>query len=94
MFSSVTAEDIARAMRSLGEPDANLAEAVLARQELDLRVGVAFTRFSTKHFLDKYALLDARLLSYGPCQTPTLWFCVQRHDLIQGFQPESYTYGV
>ena len=31
-FSSVTAEDIARAMRSLGEPDANLAEAVLARQ--------------------------------------------------------------
>ena len=60
-FSSVTAEDIARAMRSLGEPDANLAEAVLARQELDLRVGVAFTRYSTKHFLDKYALLDARL---------------------------------
>ena len=75
-FSSVTAEDIARAMRSLGEPDAILAEAVLARQELDLRVGVAFTRFSTKHFLDKYALLDARLLSYGPCQTPTLGFGV------------------
>ena len=89
-FSSVTAEDIARAMRSLGEPDANLAEAVLARQELDLRVGVAFTRFSTKHFLDKYALLDARLLSYGPCQTPTLGFVVQREDEIATFAPEPF----
>ena len=49
-FSAVTPADIDRAMASLGEPDEKLAESVLARQELDLRVGVALTRFATRHF--------------------------------------------
>ncbi|KAL0368667.1 UNVERIFIED_CONTAM: DNA topoisomerase 3-beta [Sesamum calycinum] len=70
-FSSVTEKDILKAMNSLVEPNKNEAQAVDARQEIDLKVGVAFT-------------------SYGPCQTPTLGFCVRRHLQINTFKPEKF----
>ena len=88
-FSAVTRSDIVKAFGSLGAPDKMQADAVAARQELDLKVGVAFTRFQTAHFLGKYAL-DARCVSYGPCQTPTLGFCVARHLKIDTFVPEPF----
>jgi DNA topoisomerase-3 len=90
-FSSLAPSDLRASFRSLSVvPNENEARAVDARQQIDLKVGVAFTRFQTAHFLDKYANLNARLISYGPCQTPTLGFCVERHDLIRAFVPEPF----
>ena len=77
-------------MKTLGSPNRNEALAVDARQELDLKIGVAFTRFQTRYFQGKYGNLDASVVSYGPCQTPTLNFTVARHLEIVRHTPEPF----
>ena len=35
-------------------------------------------------------MLGKLSVTFGPCQTPTLWFCAHRHDQIAAFVPTAY----
>lgn len=59
------------------------------RQEIDLKIGASFTRFQTLNF-GKYSSPKHPLLSYGPCQFPTLGFVVERWKEVENFVPEAY----
>jgi DNA topoisomerase-3 len=62
-FSAISASDVRSAMATLGAPNKNEALAVDARQQIDLKVGVAFTRFQTRYFQGKYGNLDSSVIS-------------------------------
>lgn len=56
-----------------------------------LILGAAFTRFQTLRLKKKFPTVLADLLiSYGPCQFPTLGFVVERYLAIERFQAEPY----
>ena len=76
-FSSIAKKDIVSAFEGLKhEPNYNEALSVDARQVLDLKIGVAFSRFQTNKLVNSIRRAGIRMLTYGPCQTPTLTFCV------------------
>ncbi|XP_061415738.1 DNA topoisomerase 3-alpha isoform X2 [Lethenteron reissneri] len=90
-FSEITQQSIHNACRNLTLPDANTSKAVDVRQELDLRIGAAFTRFQTLRLQKIFpASLAHQLVSYGSCQFPTLGFVVERFKSIQAFIPEAF----
>jgi DNA topoisomerase-3 len=64
--------EIFNAVRNTVPPNPLDRDAVAARIEIDLRIGAAFTRFQTLRFQNRFAGLSDSILSYGPCQFPTL----------------------
>ena len=72
-FSSLVKRDLVLAFNSVSDgPSVNDALCVEARQIFDLKIGVAFTRFITIKLKEEFAKLKDKLISYGPCQIPTL----------------------
>lgn len=88
VFSALTRQDLTHAVENLRAPDRRLADAVEARSEVDLRAGAAFTRWMTLRYRAMFPELG--VLSYGPCQFPTLGFVVERWLRIQRFVPEPF----
>ncbi|XP_075422019.1 DNA topoisomerase 3-alpha isoform X2 [Ascaphus truei] len=90
-FSEITPRSIRTACENLTDPDQNVSDAVDVRQELDLRIGAAFTRFQTLRLQKIFpSVLSQQLISYGSCQFPTLGFVVERFKAIQAFIPETF----
>lgn len=83
-FSAISRSEIEYALANLTEINFMEADAVDARIELDLRIGSAFTRIQTLFYDQK------RVISFGPCQIPTLNFVVQRHLQIENFVSEKF----
>jgi DNA topoisomerase-3 len=91
-FSALIPADIRRALETLVAPDKNQSDAVDARQEIDLRLGAAFTRFQTMRLQVRFPELQSEVISYGPCQFPTLGFVVHRYMQRQNFVSEPFWY--
>ncbi|CAN1250040.1 DNA topoisomerase 3-alpha [Linum perenne] len=94
-FSSLIDREIHQAVQNLVAPNQLFSDAVDARQEIDLRIGASFTRFQTMLLRDKFVITSAQdernlVLSYGPCQFPTLGFIVERYWEIQSHEPEEF----
>lgn len=98
-FSSLAPSDLRAALAALTKPDPLQARSVDARAEIDLKVGISLTRLITSHLRDEVADLApahevdgdkkrGAMISYGPCQTPTLGFCVDRWDILQNFHKD------
>lgn len=90
-FSEITPVAITRAVNNLTTLDERVSQAVDARQELDLRIGAAFTRFQTLRLKRVFPrALGDQLISYGSCQFPTLGFVVERFREVDSFIPEPF----
>ncbi|GAB67598.1 DNA topoisomerase III alpha [Plasmodium cynomolgi strain B] len=88
-FSAVTEKDILHAINNLKYPNRNLAYSVDVRREIDLRMGSIFTRFLTIRYVHLIKT-GTSIISYGPCQFPTLGFVVNRYMDIKNFVSEYY----
>lgn len=90
-FRLTTPSHVIQAARTPVLLDEKQASAVSARIELDLRIGVAFTRWQQLNLEPIIAHLEEKtMVSYGSCQFPTLGFVVDRYFRVKRFVPETF----
>jgi len=88
-FNSTSYDELRRAWRDL-EDDLNWrwVKKALFRQRFDLISGAAFTRLLT--LAARRHDRNVRLISWGSCQAPTLWFVVKRERERMNFKPKPF----
>lgn len=72
-------------MRTLTDPDPHMRDAVEARQEIDLRIGAAFTRWQTDRLRKKFPGIEEvkQVVSYGQTDdTVSSVLCARRSKLL------------
>jgi DNA topoisomerase-3 len=90
-FSAVTPDEVRHAATHLAIPNKLLSDSVAYRQEVDYRLGCAFTVFQTVALQERKLIEGSgRYVSFGPCQLPTLGFVVFRALEIKEFVPENF----
>ncbi|KAL6927671.1 hypothetical protein ACO0SA_004294 [Hanseniaspora valbyensis] len=96
-FSHLERNHMIDAVRYPGKLNENIINAVRCRSEIDLRSGTSFTRLLTNYYRNVSNIVEndsnrkgSFVVSYGPCQFPTLGFVVDRYDRIQAFSAEMY----
>lgn len=95
VFNNLDAQHILHAARNPQILDMKQVQAVKARQQLDLKIGAAFTRFQTllcqsRQQSRSNQAVSNTILSFGPCQWPTLGFVVERFLQRENFVPEPF----
>ena len=90
VFNNIERGHVIQAAQRASNLDELQANAVNARQELDLRIGSAFTRLQTLNLQKVHQALAEHTISYGSCQFPTLGFVVDRYFRVKNFVPEPF----
>ncbi|KAL2074796.1 hypothetical protein VTL71DRAFT_8575 [Oculimacula yallundae] len=95
-FSNIERAHVLQAARNPINLDDRQVHAVATRIELDLRIGYIFTRWMTINLRPLGGRMEfneagnKRVISYGPCQFPTLGFVVDRYFRVRNFVPETF----
>jgi len=88
-FNASTRSELQRAWSNLEEElNWGWVWKALFRHKFDLVTGAAYTRLLTLSAQQQGK--RSKLVSWGSCQTPTLWFVYERDMEISHFQPEKY----
>ena len=82
-FSALSDKELAYSFETPQSLDRNLYDCVKVRKEYDLRTGAILTRYQTIVLARNKVVPFRQLVSYGPCQLPTLALVVDRWDDIQ-----------
>ncbi|KXN84154.1 DNA topoisomerase 3 [Leucoagaricus sp. SymC.cos] len=88
-FSAIIARQIHRAAQHPVELD-HASRRYRSTDSTQPQDGAAFTRMQTLSLQNRFQVFSGKLVSYGPCQFPTLGFVVQPYNQVKNFVTESF----